>query len=205
MYQAYERQRTPTKVLNPQPIEISPYKEGQRNQKYANPSFVSNEGFYNKHYDDPKKQLTPQGRPLGIAPNGYGKLDEYKDRYANAQNKEASPYQGGQQRGGQGNTNGRGNDGNKDEARSQLRENYNKSRSSNQSRYGDNQGRSPVAGHNQPVDYRGQELTPGRTGSRTPGRRADPHPDLAQPLNDQERRQQGTPSAYGYRNGILAV
>jgi hypothetical protein len=205
MYQAYERQRTPTRVINPQPIEISPYKEGQRNQKYANPSFVSNEGFYKKHYDDPNKQLTPQGKPLGIAPNGYGKLDEYKDRYANNQNKGASPYQGGVQRGQQGNTNGRDNESQKDEVRSQLRENYNKNKSSTPSRYGDNQGRSQNGGNNQPVDYRGQELTPGRTGSRTPGRRAEPHPDLAQPLNDQERRQQGTPSAYGYRNGILVV
>lgn len=72
-----ERQgRTPSNKL-------SPYKKGFRNQGYVNPSYVSNEVFYDPHYEDPKKPATPVRNPLGIPPNGYGEYDGYRmDRYS---------------------------------------------------------------------------------------------------------------------------
>lgn len=84
MYQAYDRPKTPTRFNTTQQnktIETSPFKEGKPNNRYANPSMVSNDVFYEKHYDNPDKQLTPSPLPLGIPSKGYGKMNDYKDRY----------------------------------------------------------------------------------------------------------------------------
>lgn len=170
MAQAYERPKTPTRfqgvVTTQRPIETSPFKEGRPNNRYANPSMVSNDVFYDKHYDNPNKQMTPAQSPLGIPPNGYGRLDGYKDRYrhhsgqdgANSAKGSATPVT------------------NKEQARSQLRDNY-----QNRSDRGDaTPTRSAQGGY--PVDYRAQ-------GSRTPTRRNEPHQDLRQ--DDGQRRGNG--------------
>lgn len=168
MSQAYERPKTPTRfqgviTTSSRPIETSPFKEGRPNNKYANPSMVSNDVFYEKHYDNPNKQMTPAPSPLGIGPNGYGKLNDYKDRYrhhsgqdgANSAKGSATPVT------------------NKEQARSQLRDNY-----QNRSDRGDaTPTRSNQGGL--PVDYRAQ-------GSRTPTRRNEPHQDLR--IEDNQRR-----------------
>ena len=115
MYQAYERPRTPQRfnTQTPQrPIETSPMREGKQNGRYANPSMVSNDVFYNKHYENPDRQMTPNNLPLGIPPNGYGKLNDYKDRY--------KQISGQQDRGGPGTPTG----SNRGQMRSQLRDNY---------------------------------------------------------------------------------
>lgn len=84
MYQAYDRPKTPSRFdtrQQPRHIETSPFKQGQPNNRYANPSLVSNDVFYEKHYDDPRKQLTPPHMPLGVPTKGYGKMTDYKDRF----------------------------------------------------------------------------------------------------------------------------
>ena len=115
MYQAYERPRTPTRFNNQQsnkPIETSPFREGRQNDKYANPSMVSNDVFYNKHYENPDKQLTPQALPLGQHPNGYGKLNDYKDRYKHISGQTNGKQSGAPQL------------DSRDNVRSQMRDNY---------------------------------------------------------------------------------
>lgn len=147
MYQAYERPRTPQR-FNATPkgrdVELSPFKEGKPNEKYANPSMLSHDVFYNKHYENPNKQLTPTTTPLGIPPNGYGKLTDYRDRY-----KEISGQQGDKSPAAT-----------KEQIRSQLRDNY--SQKSGRATPGAVTPTRSVQG--QPVDHRAQE-------SRTPTRR----------------------------------
>lgn len=181
MYQAYERPRTPNRFnANPQQkmIETSPFKEGKPNQKYANPSMISHDVFYDKHYENPNKQLTPAPSPLGIAPNGYGKLTDYKDRY-----KQISGQNGTGDR-----TPGTPT-ANKEQLRSQLRDNYNQK--SDKGREG---ALTPTrsTGERYPQDYQDQHVQP-PSGARTPTRR-EVHPDLhgtrqgAKTPSDQYRR-----------------
>ena len=160
MSQAYERPKTPTRfqggaTTQQRTIETSPFKEGRQNDRYANPSMVSNDVFYEKHYDNPNKQLTPVASPLGIPPNGYGKLNDYKDRY-----KQISGGAGESVRGPATPT------ANKDQTRGQLRDSY-----QNRSDRGNiTPTRSQLGGT--PSGYRGAP------GARTPTRRNDPHHDL---------------------------
>ena len=156
MYQAYERPKTPQR-FNATPkgrdVELSPFREGKPNDKYANPSMLSHDVFYNKHYENPNKQMTPVATPLGIPPNGYGKLTDYRDRY-----KEIS-----------GNPGDKSPAATKEQIRSQLRDNY--SQKSGRATPG---AVTPTrSAQGQPVDYRAQE-------SRTPTRRNEVRRDELQ-------------------------
>jgi hypothetical protein len=113
MYQTYERPKTPTRFNNStqaRNIETSPFRDGKPNMNYANPSMVSNDVFYEKHYENPNKTLTPPPAPLGILPNGYGKMPDYKDRYNHMS--------------GQNNVTSNDPNGTRDQMRSGLRDNY---------------------------------------------------------------------------------
>lgn len=174
MYQAYDRPKTPTRFNTAQqtkPIETSPFRDGRRNNQYANPSMVSNDVFYEKHYDNPEKQLTPTQMPLGIPSKGYGKMTDYKDRYkqisgqADPQVKTPGRSEKGSEKGG---------------LRSDLRESYvKKSKES---------GAATPTRSQQGDRFQGQR-NPG-SGVKTPTRRTDPN------LHELKASGQRTPSEY---------
>lgn len=173
MYQAYDRPKTPTRFNTSQQnrtIETSPFKEGRPNDRYANPSMVSNDVFYEKHYENPEKQQTPKQLPLGIPTKGYGKMNDYKDRYKQIASQEGqgaktpqSQYQMDQ----------------KELQRSNLRD-------GNSQRSGV---ATPTRSYNQPEGRYAQQAS----GARTPTRRADPQ------VADLRASGQRTPSNYHHR------
>ena len=174
MYQAYDRPKTPTRFNNSQQaktIETSPFKNGKPNNKYANPSMVSNDVFYEKHYDNPQKQLTPSQLPLGIPTKGYGKMNDYKDRYKQMSGQPDS----------KGRTPVRSEMGNeREEVRSNLRDSYiQKTRESGDATPTRSQQGGRFEGQRNP-EY----------GARTPTRRTDPN------LNELRATGQRSPSDY---------
>lgn len=175
MYQAYDRPKTPTRFHTGQqhkPIETSPFKEGKPNTRYANPSMLSNDVFYEKHYDDPAKQLTPAHKPLGIQSKGYGKMVDYKDRY-----KQIS----GQADAGISTPTRSNHPSTRDQLRSDLRDNYNQ-------RSKDSGAHTPTRNQQAASNLRGHHQH--ESGARTPNRRGEPQ------LADLKASGERTPSDY---------